>query len=185
MKTTLSDPGLLARSLLASAVTVLALAQGASPGAEIPKLRGQTLDGKPIVLPDDAAGKVTLLVLGASRKGGDRTGPWKDHFVADFGTNSHATYYVAALLQRVPAAFRGVIRTGMRSGTQDAARSHVVTSASDEDAWKNYIGMRDDTLPGIVLLDESGCVLWRHVGLFDAHEYEALKAVAITALGHL
>jgi hypothetical protein len=116
MKTASSHPGLLARSLMASAVTVLAVAQGASPGAEIPKLHGQTLDGEPIVLPDDAARKVMLLVLGASRKGGDRTGPWKDHFIADFGTNPHATHYVAALLQRVPAAFRGVIRTGMRSG---------------------------------------------------------------------
>jgi hypothetical protein len=155
------------------------------PGAEVPRLHGQTLDGNPIVLPDDAAGKMLLLVLGASRKGGDRTGPWKDHFIADFGTNPHATYYVAALLQRVPAAFRGVIRTGMRSGTPDAARSHVVISASDEDAWKNYLEMRDDNLPGIVLLDQAGHVLWRHVGLFDAHKYEALRAAATNELGHL
>jgi hypothetical protein len=86
-------------------MTVLVLAQGASPGREAPKLRGQTLDGKSIVLPDFAHGEVMLLVLGASRKGGERTGPWKDHFIADFGTNPHATYYVAAMLQRVPRHF--------------------------------------------------------------------------------
>jgi hypothetical protein len=86
-------------------MTVLVLAQGASPGREAPKLRGQTLDCKSIVLPDFAHGEVMLLVLGASRKGGERTGPWKDHFIADFGTNPHATYYVAAMLQRVPRHF--------------------------------------------------------------------------------
>jgi hypothetical protein len=107
---TLKNSGLLLRSLLASAATVLALAQGASLDSEPPKLRGQTLDGKPIILPDKARGKVMLLVLGASRKGGEQTVPWKDHFIVDFGTNPHATYYIAALLQHVPAPFRAVIR---------------------------------------------------------------------------
>lgn len=165
-------------------MTVLVLAQGASPGREAPKLRGQTLDGKSIVLPDFAHGEVMLLVLGASRKGGERTGPWKDHFIADFGTNPHATYYVAAMLQRVPAPFRGVIRAGMRSGTPNAARSHVLTSVSDEDAWRNYLNMGDDNLPGVLLLDESGRVLWSHVGVFDPNEYEHLKTVAAIVVGH-
>jgi hypothetical protein len=75
---------------------------------------------------------VALLVIGASKKGGERTGPWKDHFVADFGSNPHVSYYVAALLQGVPPLFRGMIRSGMRDGTPDAARSHVLTSATEE-----------------------------------------------------
>jgi hypothetical protein len=163
---------------------VLALAQVAIPADEVPKLRGETLDGKSIVLPDDAAGKVMLLVLGASKKGGEQTGPWRDHFAADFGKNPHAVYYVAALLQRVPAPFRGAIRAGMRSGTPEAARSHVLTSASDEDIWKKYLGMSNDNLPALLLLDESGHVLWRHVGVFDPGEYEKLKKAAGAALAH-
>ena len=163
---------------------MVALAQGGSPRGNTPKLRGQTLDGKSITLPDDAAGKVILLVLGASRKGGERTGPWKDHFIADFGTNPHVTYYIAALLERVPAPFRGVIRSGMRGGTPEIARSHVLTSASDEDAWKNYLNMHDDSLPGVLLLDESGHVLWSHLGVFSPNEYAELKTAAATALGH-
>jgi hypothetical protein len=148
-------------------------------------LHGQTLDGKPIVLPDDAAGKVMLLVLGASKKGGEQTGPWKDHFLSDFGANPHATYYVGALLQRVPVPFRAAIRAGMRGGTPDAARSHVLTSASDEDTWKNYLSMHNDSLPGVLLLDASGHVLWSYVGVFDPREYDNLKRAVGTALGHL
>jgi hypothetical protein len=98
-------------------------------------MHGQTLDGKTIVLPDAAVGRVTLLIVGASKKGGERTGPWKDHFIADFGSNPLATYYVAAMLQSVPSPFRGIIRSGMRGGRPDAERSHVLTSASDENDW--------------------------------------------------
>lgn len=161
---------------------MLALAHAAAPGSEPPKLHGQTLDDQAIVLPDAAAGKVTLLVLGASRKGGDRTGPWKDHFVADFGSNPHATYYVAALLQSVPSPFRGAIRSGMRRGTPDAARSHVVTAASDEAAWKQYLDMRDDSLPSVLLLDESGHLRWSYNGIFDPDHYHALKVATAAAL---
>src|SRR5215467_416763 len=86
--------------------TGVTLAQGADLGTVPPKLHGQTLDGKDIVLPDDAAGKVALVIVGASKKGGERTGPWKYHFVADFGSNLHITYFVAAMLQEVPSLFR-------------------------------------------------------------------------------
>jgi hypothetical protein len=165
-------------------MAALALAQGATPGSEPPKLHGETLDGKTIELPDAAAGKVTLLVFGASRKGGEQTGPWKEHFAADFGSNPEASYYVAALLQSVPAVFRHVIRSGMRSGTPDAARAHVLTSASDEAAWKKYLDITDDSLPSVLLLDERGHRLWSYNGTFDPDRYKALKTATAAALQH-
>ena len=170
------------RILAAAVAAGLALAQGPPAGSQPPKLHGQTLDGKTIVLPDAAAGKVTLLVLGASKKGGDRTGPWKDHFAADFGANANATYYVAALLQKVPGLVRGMIRSGMRGGTPEAARSHVLTSASDEDAWTKYVKMTDDSLPAVLLLDTSGRVLWSYNGTFDPGRYADLKSASVAAL---
>lgn len=38
------------------------------------------------------AEKVTLLIIGASKKGGDRTGVWREHFLADFGSDPRVTY---------------------------------------------------------------------------------------------
>jgi hypothetical protein len=164
------------------AVAGLALAQGPPAGSKPPQLRGETLDGKTIVLPDAAAGKITLLVLGASRKGGDRTGLWREHFAADFGSNPRADYYVAALLQRVPGLMRGMIRSGMRGGTPPAGQGHVLTSASDEDAWKKYLAMTDDSLPSVLLLDASGHVRWSYNGVFDNDRYQGLKSATTAAL---
>jgi hypothetical protein len=142
------------------------------------------LDGKTIVLPDAAVGKVTLLVLGASKKGGEQTGPWKDRFAADFGSNQQTCYYVAALLQNVPAVFRGVIRAGMRGGTPAPGRAHVLTSASDEVAWKKYLDMKDDSLPSVLLLDETGRLQWRYNGAFDQDHYQSLRIATTAALEH-
>lgn len=166
------------------AVAVLAFAQGASPGSEPPKLQGETLNGEKIVLPDAALGKITLLIIGASKKGGERTALWREHFTADFGPNPHATYFVAALLENAPAMFRGMIRSGMRSGTPAPARAHVLTSASDEAAWKKYLNITDDSLPSVLLLDNSGHALWSYNGSFDTEHYQALKAAFTSALSH-
>ena len=125
-----------------------------------------------------------LIIVGASRKGGERTDAWKSRFIGDFGSNPRATYYVAALLESVPAPFRGMIRAGMRRGTPEAARKHVLTCASDEATWKKYLAMNDDSLPGVVLLDESGRLLWNYTGTFDPDHYQALKAAALGVLQH-
>ncbi len=164
------------------AAAALAFAGSAPSGSEPPRLRGQTLDGKAIILPDAAAGKVTLLVIGASKKGGDRIGAWRERFMADFGSNPRVTYYSAALLENAPAILRGMIRAGMRSGTPVAGRSHVVTCTSDEAAWKKYLGLNDDTLPGLLLLDRSGHVRWSYNGVFDPERYKDLKSAASALL---
>jgi hypothetical protein len=156
--------------------------QAALPSSEPPKLRGETLDGKPIVLPDAAARKVTLLVIGASKKGGDRTGVWREHFLADFGSDLHVTYYTAALLEGAPAVFRGMIKAGMRGGTPPAARGHVVISTSDEAIWKKYLDLDDDNLPCVLLLDGSGHVRWKYSGVFEPDRYDTLKAVTTDLL---
>ena len=173
------------RVLKAAACVMLMIARAAAPGSEPPKLRGQTLDGKPIVLPDAAAGKIVLLLIGVSRKSGEQTGPWRDHFAAEFASNPRVTYYVAALLQSAPALFRGMIRAGIRSGTPVARRGHVLTSASDEAAWKKYLDVSDDSLPCVLLLDETSHLRWSYNGVFDPDHYRALEKAAMVALGRL
>jgi hypothetical protein len=166
----------LAALLLAAAAG--AFGQGAAPGSEPPKLRGETLDGQALVLPDAASGKVALLIVSASKKAGDRTGTWRDHFLGDFGADPRVACYTAALLEEAPSLIRGMIKAGMRSGTPPAARGHVVVSISGEAVWKKYLNLRDDKLPGLVLLDGSGRVRWSYNGILEPGRYSALQAAA-------
>ena len=66
---------------------------------------------------------------------------------------------------------------GMRSGTPVAALAHVLTSTSDNDSWKKYLNMRDDTQPGVMLLDASGRARWSFNGGFDPGQYLLEHAV--------
>ncbi len=160
----------------------LALAPGASLDTQVPKLRGDTLDDHKIVLPDAAAGRVLFLALGFSKKAGSATGPWRDHFAADFGADPHAAFYVAAMLESAPSLFRGMIRGGMRGGTPQAMRSHVLICTTDNAVWKTYVDLKDDSLPVVLLIDGNGRLLWTWAGAFDPAHYQSLRTAATTAL---
>jgi hypothetical protein len=165
---------------LLTLLATVALAQSPPIGSEPPKLHGQALDDKTVVLPDEVAGKVTMLVVTLSRKAGEQSGSWREHFAADFASNPQVTYYVAAMLQGAPSVIRGMIRSGIRKGTPAAAQSHVLTAATDEAAWKQYLQMKDDSLPAVLLLDQNGHVRWSYDGAFDPDHYRDLKAAAIS-----
>jgi hypothetical protein len=155
-----------------------ALPQGHLVGTTPPKLQGQTLNDKPIALPDDAAGRITLLVLSLSRKAGERTVPWREHFAADFGNDPNITYYTTALLEGAPSLLRGMIRSGIRKGTPATAYSHVLTSNTEEEPWRRYLALKDDSLPAVLLLDAASRVRWSYFGVYDPQRYGDLKAIA-------
>ncbi len=165
-----------------AASLAFALAPGASLNTQVPKLRGETLDDQKIVLPDAAAGRILFLALGFSKKAGNATGPWRDHFAADFGADPHAAFYVAAMLESAPSLFRGMIRSAMRGGTAQPMRSHVLTCTTDNAVWKKYVDLTDDSLPVVLLTAGNGRLLWTWTGAFDPVHYQSLKTAAATAL---
>jgi len=135
---------------------------------------------KPINLPEAAAGKLTILVLGFSRQGGQKTGLWAKHLSADFATDPLFTSYTVAMLEDAPAMLRGMIRSGIRSGTPVSERDHVVTTASGEAAWKEFLHAAQKDIPYLVLLDSGGKVRWTGHGAFEQQQYEALRIAVKT-----
>jgi len=77
---------------------------------------------------------------------------------------------------------RGMIRSSMRGGTPVDKRPHVLTASSDEAAWKSYLELKDDSLPGVLLLDRAGRLLWVYIGVFEAVRYQTLQAATSEAL---
>lgn len=143
-----------------------------------PPLRGETLEGVKTALPAD---KITIMVLGFSKKAGDLSEAWRDHIATDFGADPRADWFVVAFLESAPGLVRGMIKSAMRSGTPVPARSHTVVAVSGEAAWKKFTGMKDDKLPCVLLMDAAGRVAWSGFGEFEQARYKNLKD-AIAAL---
>ena len=167
----------LKRTLLCAAfAAALAIPQTPPLGTVSPRILGETANGTPIELPDAAAGKVTLLILGFSKQGGQQTGAWADRVSQDLASDPHFTRYTIAVLEGVPTLLRGMVKSGIEKGTPPAKRDHMVTTVSGQAAWKKYAGVTDTKVPYLVLLDGGGHLRWRGHGLFEQQQYEALRA---------
>jgi hypothetical protein len=163
--------------LLSTVLAVgLATSQMTAIRSNPPKIHGETANGRSLELPDAAVGKVTLLILGFSKAGGQQTGVWQQHVSGELGHDPHFTIYTIAVLESVPSLFRGMVKSGIRSGTPKAERDHMVTTVSGEAAWKQFAGVSDDRVPYLVLLDGTGHVRWTGHGLFEERQDAALRA---------
>jgi len=148
-------------------------------GAEsLPRLEGETLSKKPIVLPEAARGKIALLVMGFTKKGGQATGPWEKQFKNDFGADQRYAVYPVAVLEDVPRFIRGMVTSGIRSSTPPAEQDHFVVLVHGEQDLKHFVGYSTSDDAYLLLLDAKGEIRWRGHGLFKYEDYAALKNIA-------
>lgn len=165
------------RGLLLLAVSAaLAGAQTLEVGAQLPQMRGETLLGAPLVLPDGAAGRPAFLTITFSKKAGKSARAWNERFEKDHGSRSSVNNYSIAMLEEAPRIFRGIIKSGMKKGVPQEAHNRFLIVTSDEAAWKKYLNVTDDELPYLVLIDGSGRLVWKDQGVFAEKQYEALRA---------
>jgi hypothetical protein len=128
-------------TVLLSIAAAAATAQTVSVSApSVPRLEGETLSGRKIVLPEDAHGKFALLAIGFSRKSGDVTRAWGDRFKKDFGADPRFAVYPVAELEGAPRFVRGMIVGSMKKGTPVADQDHFVTLFQGTEELKRAVG---------------------------------------------
>lgn len=167
------------RILLSALMAVgIAAAQPITDKRTPPKIIGETANGTAITLPDASAGKITFLVLGFSKQGGDLSGSWERHVSEEFAHDAHFAVYTVAMLEDMPGMFRGLAKSGIRNGTPPARREHVVTSTTGEAPWKQFLGVSDAKVPYLVLLDSAGLTRWSGHGPWNESLYQQFNLAA-------
>jgi hypothetical protein len=161
-----------------SCLAFIALFAAFACAQTLPRLEGETLSKNPIVLPDAAHGKIALLVMGFTKKGGQATGPWEKQFKNDFGADQRYVVYPAAVLEDVPRFIRGMVMSGIRSSTPPSEQDHFVILVHGEQDLKHFVGYSAPDDAYLLLLDAKGEIRWRGHGLFKDEDYAALKNVA-------
>ena len=162
--------------------TWCALASGA-PCQTLPRMEGETLSGKPALLPDAAHGKVALLAIGFSKKGGDSAKAWSERFRQDFGKDSNYAIYPVAELEDAPRLIRGLIKSGMRKDVPLEAQDRFVLLFKDSAEWKKFVNCVDSDEGYLLLLGADGEIKWRGHGLFREDNYAPLREAAKSLAG--
>ena len=160
------------------AILVLGTLVVNAPCQTLPHLEGETLSGKPIILPDAAHGKIALLTMGFSKKGGHVCGEWQKRFNQDFGKNASYAAYPVAVLEDMPRFVRGMATGGMRRDTPPEQLDKFVLLFHDEAEWKKFVGYAASDDAYLLLLDGKGEVRWRGHGVLQEKDYAPLREAA-------
>lgn len=145
-------------------------------GERFPELRGELLSGGPAVLPQAAAGRVALLLLGFTYQSRFPVEAWTSRFRAQFANDPRVTFYEIPVIGGWPRLGKWFIDSGMRRGTPKPDREHVITVYGGAEIWKQRLGVErlDDTY--LVLLDARGNVAWRFAGAPSEEAFAALSS---------
>ena len=151
-------------AILAAATALFA----SSAAQQFPRLQEENLAGQQVVLPDAAAGKIAVLVLGFSHASSTPTGAWMKRSSAEFGKNPSFALYELAVIEDAPRFIRGMIISGMKKCIPEDERPFVVPVVHEEAALKTLVGYKEEDYAYIVLLDRGGRVVYQtHAATVD------------------
>lgn len=159
---------------------VLALATAllinAAAAQQFPRLQEDSLAGQQVVLPDAAAGKVAVLILGFSRSSQKPTEAWSKRAYEDFGKNPSFVLYQLPVIEAAPRFVRPMITSGMKKGVPEDLRATFVPVVHQEDALKKLVGYKEEDDAYLVVLDRSGKVVYQTHGAAPDASYAELRA---------
>ncbi len=146
-------------------------------GDMFPRLEAEFLTGRKAVLPDAAAGKSALVMMGFTYDSRFAVEKWAEHVSREFSANDTLTFFEVPVIGGMGRMAKWFIDSGMRKGTPKALHENVITVYGGADRWKKAMGFSkaEEDAAYLALLGPDGRVQWMHRGAFTDEAMEALK----------
>ena len=147
-------------------------------GDVFPRLEAEFLTGRKAVLPDAAAGKSAVVMMGFTYDSRFDVEKWAEHVRREFRENSTVTFYEVPVIGGLGRMGKWFIDSGMRKGTPKELHENVITVYGGVDRWKKAMGFSktQEDAAYLALLGPDGRVRWIHRGGFSEEAMTALKA---------
>ena len=161
-----------------AALSATAAMHGAelAAGDSLPPLRGEFLTGRAAALPEAAAGRVALILLGFTHDSQTAVEAWAKKFRGDFGSQPGVTFFEVPMIGGMGVMAKWFIDGGMRRGTPKADQENVITVYGSTDEWKRRVGYTEPKAAYLILIDGSGRIVWRNQGNFNEEHYRELSS---------
>ena len=146
-------------------------------GDMFPRLEAEFLTGRKAVLPDAAAGKSALVMMGFTYDSRFAVEKWAEHVSREFGASDTLTFFEVPVIGGMGRMAKWFIDSGMRKGTPKELHENVITVYGGGDRWKKAMGFTkaEEHAAYLALLGPDGRVRWLHRGGLTDEAMEALK----------
>ena len=144
-------------------------------GKKFPVVNAKTLAGQETTIPDDAAGKVTLVAVAFARESQAQLDSWLNPFYEKFGSREDSMFYEVPMISGGYKFMKMIIDGGMRGGLPEFKHKHVVTMYGDVDTYLQGLSL-DKSNGYAFLLDREGIIRWQDQGFSNAETLASLFA---------
>ena len=170
---------------LAAATLPVAAAEQPAPkalvaGDPFPRLEAEFLTGRKAVLPDEAKGKVAVVLMGFTYDSRFSVEKWVERFRADVKAGPDVTWFEVPVIGGLGRMASWFINSGMRRGTPKELHENVITVYGGVDRWKTVMGFSEQAPNDayLAVLDREGRAQWvQHHGVVTEADLSELTAV--------
>jgi hypothetical protein len=143
----------------------------AQTGQPMPRIEGESFAGQKIVLPDDAHGKIAVLVFGFTKASKVPTSAWAQKINGEFGSHDGFELYELPVLEDVPRLIRGMVISSIKKGVPENRRARFVPIVQNESGLKRLVNYKEPDDAYLVTLDPTGQVVAQMHGQFTDAAY--------------
>ncbi len=144
-----------------------------------PVISGGSLTGQAYNLPEDFAGKRTLVIVPFNEDQQVKAAGWLPLAKELAAAHPDFAYYNVPIFPGMAAPLRALIRTGMNFTISDADLRAITITVflDDRDAFLAALDVANTDAMQVFLLGDEDTLLWRGVGEFSDAQGEALRAL--------
>lgn len=165
-------------------IVVLSTGYSQVIGSTFPEMKTETVNDKPVVLPQDTKGKYTLLGLAYSKKSEEELNSWFNPIFSKFirkqeGMMASFAYdvnvYFVPMFTGVNAAATGTAKKKALKNTDPQLLPYILFYRGELKKYKEALDFEKRDIPYFFVLDAEGKIVYATSGAFSEAKMDALE----------
>ncbi len=156
-------------------LSVLALGIGILSAQDLPRIGGESLSGRHVILPDAVSGRVAVLVLGFTKASKTPTTAWGARIETDFASNPEFVLYQLPVLEDVPGIIRGMVISSIKKSVPEKQRDHFVPVLHGEGELRKLVSYKEQDDAYLIVLDRKGSIVYQMHGALSEPNYTEFR----------
>lgn len=156
----------------------------AQTGQLFPTVKGETLEGKVVSIPEDTKGKYTLIGMAYSQKSEDELKTWFQPAFSAFIDKSKPSLfeekydvnlYFIPMFTGLNKAAAATAKKKALEGVDKRLHSYILFYKGELEKYKKELGLNQKDIPYFFVLDKAGKIIYYTEGNYSEEKMEAIE----------
>jgi len=153
-------------------------------GKMFPNIKGETLEGKEVNVPNDTKGKYTLIGMAYSQKSEDELKTWFQPAYSTFIDKSKPSLfeerydvnlYFIPMFTGINKAAIGTAKKKALEGIDSKLQQNIIFYKGELEKYKNELGLNRKDTPYFFVLDKEGKIIYATEGSYSEDKMSAIE----------